>query len=293
LAFNQLVLGSSPSLSITFVPLGPVITEGNYGRFKHPFPFDPTYGASEEDLRSIEAPEPPADYELFWQPRYDAAMGVSPAPEIEEEALEGDFRRFQISYQSVGGIRIRGWMLVPRHGPVVRGFVVAHGYGGRTAPDTHLPFRDAVLVFPCLRGLALSRLPMVPSDPLRTCSLRDRARGDLHSWWLCGGCMVRSLRVVGAVSGGSGPDRFSGHKLWRWNWGDGLGLGSASGTRPLECAELREPSGSIALSDSGEWRVGAHLCRPEGDPMPTLAYYDAATAARADPDPGALRVGCV
>jgi len=248
--------------------------------FQHPFPFDPTYGASEDDLRSIPAPEPPSDYEVFWQPRYEAVLVIDPAPEIEEEGTEGDHRKFQIRYQSAGGVSIRGWMLVPRGGVAVRGFVIAHGYGGRTAPDTHLPFRDAVLFFPCLRGLALSRLPRVPSDPYGHVLHGIESRetyihgGCVEDVW-CG--VSALLKLFPELNGRIGFLGIS--------FGGGIGAMALAWDPRFARAHLNVPSfGNHPVRlrcptvGSGE-AVRTYAAR-RTDPMPTLAYHDAATAAR-------------
>lgn len=44
-----------------------------------------------------------------------------------------------VTYTSVGGLRIGGWLALPAEGPVRNGFVVGHGYGGRQAPGPRPP----------------------------------------------------------------------------------------------------------------------------------------------------------
>lgn len=45
---------------------------------------------------------------------------------------------------------MKGWLLLPVDGGARRGFVIWHGYSGRTEPDFHFPFADAALLFPCV-----------------------------------------------------------------------------------------------------------------------------------------------
>ena len=248
--------------------------------FKHPFPFDPTYGADEAELRAIQPPAPPTDYVGFWEPRYAAALAVDPQPEVHAEGEDGSHRRFHVSFRSTENVRIRGWLLVPKVGPARRGLVVAHGYGGRTAPDTHLPFADAVMLFPCLRGLSLSRLPKVPSDPYgHVLHGIERPETYIH-----GGCIEdlwcavsALLRLHPEVAGRIGFLGIS--------FGGGIGAMALAWDDRVARAHLNVPSFGnhpVRLQcrtvGSGE-AVRAYASRGL-DPLRTLSYYDAASAAQ-------------
>lgn len=248
---------------------------------QHPFPFDPTYGMGRNELLGIGSPEPPADEAAFWGPRFAAAAALDPALEINEDAPTGSWRRFRVSFHSVGGVRIRGWLLVPREGlPPERGFVIAHGYGGRTGPDTHLPLGRAALLFPCLRGLSLSRLPGVPTDPCgHVLHGIERRETYIH-----GGCVEDvwcSVTVLLQLYPGlAGRIGFMGI-----SFGGGIGAMALAWENRVARAHLNVPSfGNHPVRlrcptvGSGE-AVRAYVARGL-DPMPTLAYHDAATAAR-------------
>ncbi len=247
----------------------------------HPFPFDPTYGATMEDLLSLQPPAPPGDFTGFWQKRYASALVVDPAPEVEPIAsAEPGHGPFQIRYRSTRGVMIRGWMLVPRKGDIRRGFLVAHGYGGRMAPDRHLPFEDAVLFFPCLRGLSLSRMPGIPADPYgHVLHGIESTEGYIH-----GGCVEdiwcgisAMLRLYPRIEGRIG---FLGV-----SFGGGIGAMALAWEQRVARAHFNVPSfGNHPVRlrcptvGSGE-AVRAYAARGH-DPMPTLAYHDAATAAK-------------
>ncbi len=248
--------------------------------FQHPFPFDPSYGMTREDLLRIGAPDSPGDEEFFWRQRFVKAVALNPAIEIEEEAPVGERRRFQIAFRSTGGVKIRGWLLVPRNRPPARGFVVAHGYGGRTAPDTHLPFADAALLFPCLRGLALSRLPGVPADPYgHVLHGIEEKESYIH-----GGCMEDIWCAVSALLQ-LYPEIAGRIGFMGISFGGGIGAMALAWEDRVARAHFNVPSfGNHPLRlqcrtvGSGE-AVRSYAARGR-DPMPTLAYYDAATAAR-------------
>ena len=131
----------------------------------HDIPFDPTYGYTLTDLLALRPPEEPREFEAFWKDRYRQAAEVAVDPERGSE-LEGtpDLRIWEVSYCSMGGVVIRGWLTLPRHGSVRRGFVVGHGYGGRDGPETDFPLCDeSAILYPCFRGLSLSRMEGVPA----------------------------------------------------------------------------------------------------------------------------------
>lgn len=132
----------------------------------HSFEFDPSYGYSREDLLAVGTPDIPADYESFWQKAYRKALRCKPDPNRSEtrRGVNG-WRIEHITYASTDGVRIGGWLLVPGEGPVRRAFIVGHGYGGRDAPDSHLPFDDAAILFPCCRGISRSPHPPISSEP--------------------------------------------------------------------------------------------------------------------------------
>jgi cephalosporin-C deacetylase len=249
----------------------------------HPFAFDPTYGTTEKDLLSVASPDPPRDFESFWKERRRAAEAVDVAPETEpaDPAFATPHHRaYRWSYRSTRDVRIRGWLLVPYPGPAKRGFIVAHGYGGRTAPDRDLPFQDAVLAFPCLRGLSLSRLPGVPADPYgHVLHGIERPETYIH-----GGCVEdiwcgvsALLRLHPEVEGRIGFLGIS--------FGAGIGAMALAWEPRVSRAHLNVPSfGNHPLRlqcptvGSGE-AVRAYVARG-GNPFPALAYHDAASAAR-------------
>lgn len=148
--------------------------------------FDPTYNYSLQQLLAVTTPTEPKDFDDFWQMRYQNALTINPHPQtkIISENEQG-WRVFEISYTSTDAFPIRGWLLLPSTGVIKRGFIVGHGYGGRDAPDFHLPFTDAALLFPCFRGLGLSAAPSISSEPywhvLHDIDQRDR--------YILGGCV--------------------------------------------------------------------------------------------------------
>jgi cephalosporin-C deacetylase len=153
---------------------------------QHPFTFDPTYGMSLKQLRAIKAPEAPEGFDRFWADRYSRAMAVDPQPSLGvSKSLHPDWYVLDITYLSTGGFPIGGWLLLPRNGPVKRGLVVGHGYGGRDQPDFDLPVEETAILFPCFRGLSRSARPPISQNPAWHV-LHDIDKPDRY---IIGGCV--------------------------------------------------------------------------------------------------------
>jgi cephalosporin-C deacetylase len=152
----------------------------------HPFSFDPTYGMTLDDLRAIVPPDAPAGFDAFWQKRYKRALAVDPKPALSGSKLtHPQWQVLDITYVSTGGIEIGGWLLLPRDGPVRRGLVVGHGYGGRDASDFDLPVEETAILFPCFRGM--SKAPTRRSRRMRRamCCTTSTSPDD----YVIGGCV--------------------------------------------------------------------------------------------------------
>jgi cephalosporin-C deacetylase len=134
--------------------------------FRHDYPFDPTHGYDLDALLAVVPPEPPADFALFWSDLQARARTVSVAPTLRElPSPQPHTQVFAVTFTSLDGVRISGWLTRPRDEPVERGVVVGHGYGGREEPDFHLPFRRAAVIFPCARGISRSARAGIPGNP--------------------------------------------------------------------------------------------------------------------------------
>jgi cephalosporin-C deacetylase len=134
--------------------------------FAHDYPFDPTYGYDLEALLAVEPPPEPPDFADFWRARLDRALAIEPSPRLRVSDLaHPGFRIHDLEYDSTDGVRIRGWLLTPRHQPPRLGLILGHGYGGIERPPLDLPRADAAYLIPCFRGLSLSRRPPISEDP--------------------------------------------------------------------------------------------------------------------------------
>jgi cephalosporin-C deacetylase len=249
--------------------------------FPHHYAFDPAYGQNLAQLLAIEPPAPPSDFAAFWQTRYQAAIAQDAQPKLTAtDQTLGSHRIHALRYRSTDGVDIGGWLLTPLHATPVCGILIGHGYGGREAPEGLAGLDDAVLLFPCLRGIGLSPLAGLSAHPYRHVlhDIQDRNRyvlgGCVEDLWLGVSALLQLFpHIAGrvAISGVS----FCG----------GLGAMAAPWDARIGRLHIQAPSfGHQALRmtlpciGSGE-AVRAYQRHHRFNVMETLAYYDAASAA--------------
>lgn len=249
--------------------------------FEHAYPFDPTYGYSREELLQVPAPEIPEDFESFWQEAFRHTLKQEPRPKRSRPRLSPDGWKIQkIHYTSTDNVRIGGWLVTPAEGPIRRGFVIGHGYGGRDAPDLHLPFDESALLFPCSRGISQSPHPPISSDPqwhvLHNIQDRNRyvLKGCVQDTWM--GVTVLEM-LFPQVKGHIG--------LLGISFGGGIGAMAAAWDSRIGKAHFNIPTfGNQPLRlelptvGSGASVRRLHAKEPEVVEE-TLRYYDAASSA--------------
>ena len=254
-------------------------------RIPHKFSFDPTYGYTRESLLAVPAPVEPDDFEPFWQARRDRAMTVLPAPRLEPPGIPNPagwigkiFR-----YTSTDGLTLSGRVLWPEKATPKRALIFGHGYGSPEveAYPEYLP-ADAVLWFPHARGLGLSRMTSIPSDPVRHVLHGIESRdtyvhgGCVEDLWLAVSAL---LELFPAVEGQIGYLGIS--------FGGGIGALALPWEPRIKRAHFNVPSfGNHPLRltmktlGSGEAiRRYARTHNPE-KLSETLSYFDAAVASR-------------
>ncbi|MGY0018432.1 acetylxylan esterase [Streptomyces sp. YJ-C3] len=254
--------------------------------FVHDFPFDPAYGLTLDDLLRVPAPEAPADFADFWRERYEEALRVAPKPEVGRVVEERDgVRVHEVTYASLGGVRLGGWLVLPVEGPVEHGFVIGHGYGGRDAagPDVPLPLPRAAAILPCVRGMGeRGLLPGVPSvsaeHVLHGIASRDSyVIGECVADLWCAATalleLVPELAESGPRLGYLGESFGGGLGALALPWDDRFAAGQLTvptfGNHPLRL--------TLDCIGSGASVRRHHQDHPEV--IDVLRYFDAATAA--------------
>jgi cephalosporin-C deacetylase len=253
--------------------------------FAHDFPFDPAYGRTLDELLRIEAPPAPGDFEAFWTARHREARAVVTAPElgpVEEErdgvALHG------VTFTSVGGVRLGGWVALPSDGPAERGFVIGHGYGGRqqAGSDVPLPLPRSAAILPCVRGMGGRGLvPGIPAEAaehvLHGIGSRDTyVIGDCVADLWCAASALQELlpQLAGPARLGYLGESFGGGLgALALPWDDRFGAAQLTvptfGNHPLRL--------TLPCAGSGESVRDHHRRHPAVTEV--LRYFDAATAA--------------
>jgi cephalosporin-C deacetylase len=246
------------------------------------YKFDPTYGYSLKQLLAVKTPKEPLDFDCFWQKRYQKALTVDPQPQkmiINENSM--GWRVFDITYTSTDSFPIRGWLLLPASGVIKRGLIFGHGYGGRNGPDYHLPFKDAALLFPCFRGLALSAQPGISSEPcwhvLHNIDQRDR--------YILGGCVEDVWLAVSALL--SLFPHLAGHLGYLGiSFGGGIGALALAWERRISKGHFHSPTFGhqplrLRLASNGSAHsVQQYYRTHKKQALKVLRYYDAALAAK-------------
>lgn len=248
----------------------------------HAYAFDPSYGMDLAQLLAIDTPAPPADFATFWQQRHAAALRHVPQPRLQAADWQSPRHTVhQLRFDSTDAMDIGGWLLVPKTGPVRRGIVFGHGYGGCERPDSLLPIDDAVLLYPCLRGLGCSPMAGLAPDPNAHVlhHIQDRQR------YILGGCVEDVWLAVSVLlqlfPGAAGNLAYSGI-----SFGGGIGALAIPWDARVQRLHLHVPTFGnqalrLTLPTTGSGESVRDFQRTHGfHAMHTLAYYDAASAAR-------------
>ena len=249
--------------------------------FSHNYPFDPSYGLALGDLLAVDAPPEPPGFAAFWASRYRRARAVDPAPETHPSGFTHPaLVVHDLAYQSTDDHVIRGWLLAPKSRLPVRGFVLGHGYGGIDEPLVDLPAEDAAFLLPCFRGLARSRRPPISDDP----SWHVLHGIDQRDQYILGGCVddlwigvSALLALFPALAGSVGYAGTS--------FGGGIGALALPWDARIARGHLNVPSFGhwpmrLRLATTGSAAAVQRFAQSHGHIGETLAYYDAAVAAR-------------
>ncbi len=244
--------------------------------------FDPSYGYTLDQLFTIKSPHEPRDFDTFWQTRYQKALSLQPKPQIKDTGVDRcGWQIFKISYQSTHSVQIKGWLLLPKSGLITHGFIVGHGYGGRDAPDYHLPFKDAALFFPCFRGLSLSASAPISTEPkwhvLHHIDSLERyiIGGCVEDIWLATSALLRLFPQLSEHLGYLGIS-FSG----------GIGALALAYEQRISRAHLNVPAFGhhplrLRLPSLGSAQSQQqYYCQHKKRTLQVLRYFDAVTAAK-------------
>ncbi|WCN11061.1 acetylxylan esterase [Marinomonas mediterranea] len=237
---------------------------------------------SQEALLGIKTPDAPAGFQSYWQQAYQNALFKKPTMSLKDSGRRvKNWKVMDVQYESTDQVMIGGWLLLPIDRPPARGFVVGHGYGGREEPDFHLPFADAAILFPCVRGISRSPAPPISPEPqwhvLHDIDKKDRyiIKGCVEDIWLAVSCMGQLFPYLMGKLGYLG-----------------ISLGGGIGALAMAC-EKRVSRAHFNVPTFGDHRLRLRL-PTEGSgksvqtffksnprlALKTLRYFDAANAAQ-------------
>jgi len=114
--------------------------------------------------RIARPPTKPADFDRFWDDTRRALDAVPAAPHVEPRPELSTTRVAvsQVELRSLGGVRIYGWLGVPRSPGPHPGLVIVPGYGSTLEPATGI--EDAVTLALNIRGHGSSTVDLDPGD---------------------------------------------------------------------------------------------------------------------------------
>jgi len=251
-------------------------------QFIHSYGFDPTYGMGLEQLLALSPPEPPDDFAGFWRRRYEAALAQDVRPRsLANGQVLGNHVVHDLRYRSTDGVEIGGWLLTPRSGAARRGGVIGHGYGGRAAPEEPVGLDDAVLLFPCFRGMG--RSPVAGISPYPFLHVLHGIEDRHH--YILGGCVDDLWLGVSALLA-LFPEVAGRVACLGISFSGGIGALAAPWDPRIDRLHLQVPTFGhqalrMTLPSVGSCEaVRGYQRNHRFNVMETLAYYDAATAAR-------------
>ena len=193
---------------------------------------------------------------------------------------ENEWRVFKLSYLSTDQAVIQGWLLIPQHGLIKRGFIVGHGYSGRSKPNFDLPLQNAALLFPVLRGMEHSPFP--PASPEPHWHVLHNIHDREH--YIMGGCVEDTWLAVSALL--RLYPHLSGHIGYLGlSFGGGIGALALPWEDRISRAHLNVPTFGhqrlrMTLPSLGSASSVQQFVKDHPAVLNNLDYFDAAIAAR-------------
>lgn len=248
-------------------------------KIKHDYPYDPTFGYTQEDLLKVMNPEPPEDFERFWRELHEKVLSAPLDYEVEREiwSPEPHTKILLVRYRTYDGLSLRMWIARPEHS--AGGMVIGQGYGNMSMPCTTKD-HSVTYALPNLRGLGFSQCATIPWD-----TAKHSLHGIEHKETYVITGAIADLWTATSVLTDLFPDTASRLGYRGGSLGGGMGPLVTAWDSRFHAAEINVPNFGGAISytcalnpgDPGEQRRQFVLAHPESD---TMTYIDASAAAR-------------
>ncbi len=248
---------------------------------EHDLPFDPTHGYGLDVLLKVGWPDEPEDFVEFWTKTYRQARQIPlNITHRQVECANDAVELYEVEYDSWDGVRIGGWLVKPCDVPINRGVVMAHGYGGREAPDLDPPGPPCATLQPCARGFHRSAHPDLPD----TSKVHVMHGIENRETYIHRGCVVDYWQAISALME-LAPETATHMHFIGGSFGGGLGAKVMAWDHRIERGFLRVPSFGnhplrVTLTCTGSGQPIQEHCRNHPEVLDVLKYYDAAIHAR-------------
>lgn len=248
------------------------------------WPGDARYGWTTEALLTPQPlPPQPEDFASFWAETLRESDALPSTLSLTAElhppdTLADSHRLLTGSYESLGGISIGCWILIPTTGAPARNLTYGHGYGGRIYPDlgAELIHPDDAVILPVLRGLP--QLSLSDDIPAEAPAHVVHGIESPHSYVLRG-CVADVWRATSELDllVGEHPRRYTGA-----SFGGGIGVFALLSGR-YERAALHVPTFGnhplrVTLPCIGSGAGVSRRVESHPETLDVLAYFDAAIA---------------
>jgi len=248
--------------------------------YQHGFTFDPAHGFHPNSLLDVEPPPAPDRFDDFWRDYYDRVRNAQPRPEPKPSALTVPGRdAHEVFFNAHDGLRLHGWLTLPKSGPVRRAFISGHGYGGRTEPESWLPAEDAAGFFPSARGISTSRCQTIPENP------QEHILHGIHDpgEYILGRCAADVWTAVSVIEE-LVPEAAGRIDFMGTSFGGGVGMLALPWERRISSSHMRVPSFGhyplrLKLPCTGSGKAVAAHVKEYPEAVERLRLFDAAISA--------------
>lgn len=244
---------------------------------------NPHHSFALDELLAIGTNGKPKDFDAFWQHKHQQAMETSVEFHVQRSAIDhADWQILEVNYHTTNQLWLFAWLLLPKKQAAQRALVVTHGYSGRHEPDLNLPFKDAAIFQPCIRGLGRSWSPPI-SNEANWHVLHDIDKKDRY---IIGGCVQdiwTGMNVVASLL----PHLADNMGYLGISFGGGLGVFATAYDARITAMHINVPTFGDYKKRLQYATFGSGLAVQEFNKRhpeivaATMPYYDAAFAAKA------------